>query len=161
MLLLCIKQNEIMEATKKTIEVSEVMTDHLYLLNETDLLIKAEKMLDKFGIRHLPVVSDDKIIGILSQTDIERLSFGDLFLNNTSYGESTILDELTVNDVMRKNPACVYETDSLFDTAKKLSAQEYHAFPVLNKEDNLVGIITTTDLIRFLMDNCSIPVNKL
>lgn len=53
---------------KQRVPISQIMTTELILLNLTDDLYKAEKLFKKHKIRHLPVVSGKKIVGILSYT---------------------------------------------------------------------------------------------
>lgn len=58
---------------KQRVPISQIMTTELILLNLTDDLYKAEKLFKKHKIRHLPVVSGKKIVGILSYTDYSEL----------------------------------------------------------------------------------------
>ena len=53
------------------------MTTDPYSLNLTDGLSHAEILFKRHKVRHLPVVSGEEIIGILSMTDLARISFVD------------------------------------------------------------------------------------
>jgi len=104
----------------------------------------------KHNVRHLPVVSGKKLVGIVSKSDILRLSFGDMFESNTKVDE-TVFDMLTLEQVMMNNPMTAREDDSIADVAQKFSTVEFHALPVLKGEE-ITGIVSTTDLIKYLLE---------
>ena len=62
---------------KKNVPVSTIMTSNVIKLNLSDDLTKAEMLFKKHHIRHIPVVKSNKIIGMLSYTDLLRISFVD------------------------------------------------------------------------------------
>ncbi len=64
---------------KKREPVSHIMTPDPYVLNLNDGLSHAEILFKKHTVRHLPVVSGDEIVGILSRTDLARISFVDSY----------------------------------------------------------------------------------
>lgn len=136
-----VKQNE---------KVSSIMTRSLITANVSDNLRQVTSLMKKHNVRHLPVVSDKKLVGIVSRTDIMRLSFGDMF-DDQSGADNTIFDTLTLEQVMMSEPKTVDENDSIKDVAAIFSQSEFHALPVMNG-DEVVGIISTTDLIRYLMN---------
>ena len=142
-----------MEATKKdVIPVSEIMTEHPHTLSLDDTLDDARKMFDNYRLRHLPVVEGEKLLGILSLTDILRMSFGTKFGPTQYEADEAIFEMLTIDQVMKHKPKTVQSTDSLRQVAEILSEHEFHALPVV-KGDKLVGIVTTTDVIKYLLDH--------
>lgn len=62
---------------KKSVPVSSIMTKNVVKLNLSDDLTKAEILFKKHHIRHIPVVNGNVIIGMLSYTDLLRISFAD------------------------------------------------------------------------------------
>lgn len=147
-----LKKEMEMEAAKKTqILVSEVMTFHPHTLQMSDSLEEARRILEKLNIRHLPVMDDGKLVGILSLTDILRMSFGSKFGPSQYEADEVIFDMLTIEQVMKHDPITVESTDTVRHVGEILSNNEFHALPVVEK-DKLVGIITTTDIIKFLLD---------
>lgn len=146
----------LMTIVNKKLTVSDIMVEHLYLLNATDSIQKAAQMFEKFNVRHLPIVSDGKIQGMLSKTDVARLGFDPSFVSKTTSEETTFLDNLTVGDVMKVKVKCVCPTDNLLVVAKRLASEEFHAFPVIDENDHLVGIITTSDIINYLLRHFAI-----
>lgn len=62
---------------KKNVPVKKIMTTQVVKLNLNDELSKAEMLFKKHRIRHIPVVAGNQIIGMLSLTDLLRISFVD------------------------------------------------------------------------------------
>jgi CBS domain-containing protein len=94
-------------------------------------------------------MSGNKIVGMLSKTDLDKISFV-----NTVDGEqltTLMYDVLTIAQVMTRDVLTIEHKDTIYDAALMLSENEFHALPVLD-EDTLVGIVTTTDLVKFLLN---------
>ena len=136
---------------KKRVPVSKIMAKNVVKLNTTDDLATAEKLFKKHRIRHIPVVSGDKAIGMLSYTDLMRISFADAIDESEQEVDSMVYNMFTIEQVMAKNVISVSSDTTIQDTAKFLAEREFHALPVID-DDKLVGIVTTTDLIRYLID---------
>src|SRR5690606_22630473 len=114
-----------------------------------DDLEKAEKLFKKHKIRHIPVVDGKSIIGMLSYTDLLRISFVDA-VDDDGEIESLVYNMFTIEQVMAKNVVSVSSTTSIKEVAQILAKKEFHALPVVD-DNELVGIVTTTDLIEFLI----------
>ncbi|MFO0266629.1 MAG: HPP family protein, partial [Cyclobacteriaceae bacterium] len=65
-----------------------------------------------------------------------------------------VLDMLNLSQVMSHKPRVVRAGDDIRAVAKILSEEEFHALPVVDDENEtkLVGIVTTTDVIRYLLE---------
>ncbi|MEO9870584.1 CBS domain-containing protein [Ekhidna sp.] len=127
--------------------VKELMTSKVHSIGISNSLIEARDMLLKYHIRHLPVMDDDKLVGILSRTDVMRLSFGDVYDEIETEADAALYNALTIEDVMVNRPRTVASTDPISIASRIFIEEEYHALPVL-EDDKLAGIITTTDVIR-------------
>lgn len=136
---------------KKREKVANVMTKDVVTVNVTNSLKEANTLFNNHHIRHIPVVSGDKLIGILSKTDILRISFGNTFGDDQSGGDEAIFDMLSINQVMKHSPETLTPDDTLKEAAEVLAEKEFHALPVVEGE-KLVGIITTTDIIKCFIE---------
>ncbi|OIQ38018.1 MAG: CBS domain-containing protein [Bacteroidetes bacterium MedPE-SWsnd-G1] len=136
---------------KKRAPVSTIMTSEIITLNTTDNLMKAEQLFRENKIRHIPVVSGEKIIGILSYTDLLRISFADSFNEDENTVDAVVYNMFSIEQVMAKNLVSVSSTTTIKDVAHILANNEFHALPVVD-DWKLVGIVTTTDLINYLLD---------
>lgn len=137
-------------AMKKRVPVSEIMTKKVITLTPKDSLYDAEKLFNKHGIRHIPIVESEQIVGVISHSDLLRISFADLDENDDRV-IPIIYDMYTIPQVMSRVPVTVEVTDTVKDAAEILARQSFHSLPVVDK-GQLVGILTTTDLINYLLD---------
>jgi len=127
------------------------MTPHPIVLILNDGLEKAEILFKEHKMRHLPVVQGEKIVGIISMTDLARISFVDSYDPNDFSLDTSVYELLTLEQIMVCNPKCIHPNDTVKDTAEHFLSAEYHALPVV-ENDKLVGIVTTTDLLKYLLD---------
>lgn len=133
----------------KAVPVSDIMTKDLIVLNPAQSLYEAEALFKKHKIRHIPVVESKKLLGILSHSDLLRISFADL-TDEEDYVESVVYDMYTIDQVMAKAPLTVNADATVKEVAEVLSQQSFHSLPVV-ENDELVGIVTTTDLINYML----------
>ena len=133
------------------IPVSTIMTTQLVVLNTTDSLEKAEHLFKKHRIRHIPVIEGQKrIVGMLSLTDLLRISFADGAYEDEEDIETVVYEMFSLPQVMAKNIKTVAPDATIKEVAELLANEEFHALPIV-EEGDLVGIVTTTDLIKYLL----------
>ncbi|MBM6498554.1 CBS domain-containing protein [Flavobacterium macrobrachii] len=97
------------------------------------------------------VVSGNKIIGMLSYTDLLRISFADAVDEEETSVDVTVYNMFSVEQVMARNLVTVSPETTIKEVAEILASKEFHALPVCEGE-LLVGIVTTTDLIKYLIE---------
>lgn len=134
---------------KKRVPISQIMTKELVLLNPTQSLYEAEKLFNKHSIRHIPVVEGERVVGVISRSDLLRISFSDLNENEESV-ESVVYDMYSLPQVMTRVPVTVESDTTVKEVAEILAKQSFHSIPVVD-QGKLVGIVTTTDLINYLL----------
>lgn len=130
--------------------ISEIMSTNIIALNRDDDLETAEILFKRHKIRHIPVVNGDVIIGMLSYSDLLRISFADAVYDTEEEVDTLVYNMFTIEQVMVKNVVTVPPTATIKEVAEILSKEEFHALPVVD-DGNLVGIVTTTDLINYLL----------
>ena len=136
---------------RQRIPVSTIMSKDIIALNRTDDLERAELLFKRHNIRHIPVVSGEVIIGMLSYTDLLRISFADAVDESEKDVDTLVYNMFTIDQVMAKNIMTVDSDASIKEVAEILASKEFHALPVVD-HGSLVGIVTTTDLINYLID---------
>ena len=129
--------------------ISKIMSSEVFTVNTSQSLNEVEDLLNKNNIRHVPVVSGKEVIGMISKVDLQKISFVNPIENNQL--TTTIYNEFSIEQVMTKNLEVVQKDDTIFEVASILSNSEFHSLPVVDG-DRLVGIVTTTDLIKFLLE---------
>jgi len=127
-----------------------IMTAPVITLKKHDSLERAERLFKKHHIRHIPVVTGDVVVGMLSYTDLLRLSFADVTDNVDVDADAMVYNMFTIKQVMKQNIITVSSSNSIKEVAEILASKEFHALPVVDN-NKLVGIITTTDLIKYLL----------
>lgn len=134
---------------KKREQVSKIMTDNLITVNLTNKVSDVAQIFSEKNIRHVPVVSGKELIGMISKNDIERISF----VTNRQEEKVTaqVYDNLSIEQVMTEQLDVVQKDDEIRNAAKLLASGKYHALPVL-EGDKLEGIITSTDVINYLLE---------
>ncbi|MEM9362355.1 MAG: CBS domain-containing protein [Bacteroidota bacterium] len=136
---------------KKRVPVSQIMTTQVVTLTTKDDLVTAEETFKKHRIRHIPIVHGDNILGILSYTDLMRISFADAIDEHEQDVDTMVYNMFSIEQVMVKDVVSVPPIATIKEVAQFLTQKEFHALPVV-EEGKLVGIVTTTDLIRYLLE---------
>ena len=98
---------------KKREPISTIMTTNVITLNNNDTLETAEKLFKKHKIRHIPVVSGQTIKGMLSYTDLLRISFADAVDEDTDTVDTVVYNMFDIEQVMAKNLVSVSSTTTI------------------------------------------------
>ncbi|MFD2516343.1 CBS domain-containing protein [Salinimicrobium flavum] len=136
---------------RKNAPVSAIMTRNIIKLSLADELSTAETLFKKNHIRHLPVVDKGHIVGMLSYTDLLRISFADALDEDGEGIETTVYDMFSIEQVMTKKVVSITSQTTIEEVGQLFLGHDFHALPVVD-DDSLVGIVTTTDLIRFFLE---------
>ena len=135
---------------KLSTPVSDIMSTNLITVTCDDSLKEVELLMQKYHIRHIPILNDNKLHGIISLTDLQRISFTDGYNSSEKDVDYIIYDLLTLEQVMVKNPITVNIKDSVKKAGTIIIQHDFHALPVVEGEE-LVGIVTSTDLLKYLI----------
>ncbi|CAI2766080.1 CBS domain-containing protein [Flavobacterium collinsii] len=135
---------------KKREPISHIMTKSVITANENDGLRKIVELIKQHTVRHIPILRGKEVIGIISRTDINRLTFGALFEGQEEADEA-ILDMLTIPQIMTSKPKTVSSDLCIRDLAQIFVVEEFHALPVVDN-GKLTGIVTTTDVMKYLLE---------
>jgi len=130
--------------------VSTIMTRDLITVNYKDDLESAEHLFKTHKIRHIPVVKGNELKGMLSYTDLLRISFADAIGEDEMSIDSIVYNMFTIEQVMVKNVVTMPSTSTIKEVAEMLTQRNFHAIPIVDN-NKLVGIVTTTDLLKFLL----------
>jgi acetoin utilization protein AcuB len=111
---------------------------------------EAMRLLKKYGIRMLPVMKKNKLVGIVTDRDLKRASASDastLDVHELLY----LLSKIKVKDLMTKDPITVPPDYTAEETASVLLDSKISGAPVVDDNGQIVGTITQTDLFRVLI----------
>lgn len=130
--------------------VQEWMTRDVLAITPETSIMKASRLMKDNKVRRLPVVDgEQRVIGIVSQTDIKDSSPSKattLDMHELYY----LLSELKVVDIMTKAPFCARENDSVEAVALVMTERRFGGVPVVDAQNKLVGIITESDIFKVL-----------
>ncbi len=131
-------------------KVKEVMSTDLIIAYEDTILKEVNNIFERENIHHIPVITEDnKFRGIISKSDMLLLMDWGTKLNlPASLRKNTFL--MTSNlakDLMEKNVLKVSPEDTIRKCVQIFRENYFRALPVLDDLDQLVGIITTYDLM--------------
>ena len=135
---------------KHRVPVSQIMTTNVVTLTTKNNLNDAEKLFKEHKVRHLPVVSGNKLIGILSYSDLLKISFSELS-DDEEKVDTTVFNMYTIEQVMAKNPVSVSPDSTIKEVTEILSNHSFHSLPV-TEDGVLKGVITTTDLLKYFLE---------
>jgi acetoin utilization protein AcuB len=135
-------------AWTRQLTVADAMTKDPATLGPEDSLMKAVEMMRKRGIRRLPVVVGDMIVGLLAEGDLKRAQPSALSDSEAEFIQ--VMDETPISRIMIQNPITTTEGASLLEAAQTLHTTKYGALPVL-RDGKLIGIITDSDLVQSLV----------
>lgn len=136
---------------KKREPIRNIMTHNPIVLHLNDGLAQAEILFKEHKMRHLPVVKGDQIVGIISMTDLARISFVDGYDPNNFNVDTSVYQLFSLEQIMVRNPYCISPDLTIKEAAEQFLKAEYHALPVV-EDGKLIGIVTTTDLIHYLLE---------
>ena len=129
--------------------ISSIMTSDLICLDPNHTISDVRNVFKNNRIHHIPIVTDQKLVGIVSKSDY--LFFRKGFIENDIEEnlEELRLSAFNVSHIMTKNVAKLSSTDRISVAIEIFKENLFHAIPVVD-EDNIVGIVTTYDLLKCL-----------
>lgn len=131
-------------------KVRDRMTTEVITVNIDEPIRRAWELIDERKLRRFPVVSGDKLVGIITDRDIRTATVSSVVLTEKKYHDY-LLNTVKVESIMTPNPRSVTPDASLKEAAKIILDMKVGGLPVV-EDDKLVGIITETDMLRALID---------
>jgi acetoin utilization protein AcuB len=134
--------------------VAKRMKRHPAFVDEGDSMKKAMDLLKENEIRHLPVLKDGKLVGILSERDIKQASPSPataLEIREIYY----LLAKVKVKQIMTRRPYTITSTATIEEAALILREKKIGCLPVVD-DGKLVGILTETDILDAFIESMGV-----
>jgi acetoin utilization protein AcuB len=129
--------------------VRDFMTTEVTSLQETDSLLDARMVFIRSNFRHLPVLRGKQLVGVVTEHDVKQ--FAPSLMSGVSPEEyNQVLETTPISQAMTRDPVMVRPDQSVFEAATTLYTRRLGCLPVVH-DGELVGIVTTTDMVRLLV----------
>lgn len=118
--------------------LSAIMTKDVVTVNPDDSLDRVKELLFKKRIHHLPVVEGKKLVGIVTSWDLIKSQ-----IDWKDYSKTK------VKDIMTRNVATLGPNELIGAAAMIFLKNLFHGLPITDDEGNLLGIVTTHDILLY------------
>ena len=136
---------------KKNESIAKIVTHEVLTVHAGQKVSDVRKLCAQHGFHHVPVVSGKTLIGMISSADILGVSVEGVGGDERSM-DAYIDHQFSIEKLMTTDLKTLSQSSTVKDAAEALSDGSIHAVPVTNASNELVGLVTSTDLIRFLID---------
>ena len=136
----------------KDLAIANWMTKDVVTVHLDTTLPEAHDLMNKHGIRRLPVVNDARqLVGIVTKGDVREARPSSATSLNV-WELNYLLSKLRVSDFMSRKLITVSPTTSVVEAARLMLAHKVSGLPVVDTNHELLGIITESDLFRVMVE---------
>jgi CBS domain-containing protein len=129
--------------------VREVMREKIVTISVGDKLSTVEDIMTLGGVRHMPVVTAGRLVGVVSERDLLRASLSSL--DPRQQQRRAFLEAIDIAQVMSAPPIVVGPEARVEEAARIMADNKIGCLPVVEGE-KLLGLLTETDLLRYFAD---------
>jgi len=135
---------------KRNEKITSIMTTDLVTSHIRQPLSEIQNAMAEGGFHHMLIVDGKKLAGLISSTDLLRVSY--------QYGQdarqtNAVLDHtVSVTELMTTDLQTMSQTQTIRDAVGIFADGKIHSLPVVNGDGELVGLVTTTDVLGYVRD---------
>jgi len=118
-------------------QIRDVMTSSIKTVSPDQTARQAAQFMLSADTGSIPVVEDDRVIGMITDRDIAIRAVAD--------GRGP---DCSVRDLMSADPVCAHEQDDIESVAQRMAETQVRRLPVLDRNDRLIGMVSLGDLSR-------------
>ena len=130
--------------------VSDWMTKDVVTAEPDTFMLDAHRRMREHKIRRLPVVKRGRLVGIMTRSDVRSAEPSAATTLNV-WEMNYLLAQLQVKNVMTSNPITIRPDDTIKRAAELMHDNRIGALPVVKNGNQLVGILTESDVFRILI----------
>ena len=123
-------------------QLKDVMTRDVVVIGPDATLEDAAGRMDALDVGPLPVCENNRLVGMITDRDIT--------VRSTAMGEDP--KKAHVRDAMTRDVLCCHEDDDVREATRLMESKQVRRIPVLNREEQLVGIVSLGDLAVWASD---------
>jgi CBS domain-containing protein len=130
--------------------VRDIMTSPAIVVAPDTTVPAANALMRQHRIRHLPVVENGRLVGIISQGDLRQASTT-AAINADLYEINFMLSRLTVGKIMARKVFTVTPEAFVMHAAELMTENKIAGLPVVDEDGSVIGIVTESDLLKMLV----------
>lgn len=135
----------------RMVEVGDIMSSPVVCVDSQSTLPEAYELMRQHGIRRLPVLSEQRLVGIITLGDVRGALPSEVTTLNRSE-LSFLMEQVKVERVMRHPVVTVRPNSKLADAARLMIRHRISGLPILSAEGVVIGLVTESDIFRVLVD---------
>lgn len=130
------------------LKVRDLMTSDVYTLGTDNTLEHLQELMRGKLVRHVPIVNDEgKLIGLVTHRDFLKVAVSKL-AGLTAREEADLYAHIRIGDIMGKKVTVAHPETLLEDAANAMLGRKFGCLPVVDENDVLIGILTSTDFVK-------------
>jgi CBS domain-containing protein len=130
--------------------VRDIMTSPALVVGPEATVPAANALMKQHKIRHLPVVEEGRLVGMISRGDLREASIT-ASINADQYELHFMLNKLTVGRLMTRKVFTITPDAFLVHAAELMTDHKIAGLPVVDEKGGVIGIVTESDLLRTLV----------
>ena len=130
--------------------VNDIMTTPAVVIPPNTTVPAAIALMSERRVRHLPVVDNGRLVGIVSRGDLREASFTEA-INADLYELNFLLHRLTVDRLMSHEVVTITPEAPIIHAAELMTERKIAGLPVVDSNGSVIGMVTEADLLRLLV----------
>ena len=130
--------------------VKDLMTRDPLTIDPQSTLKQTQSIFDQHTFRHLPVMDGDQLVGIISQTDFEKILEGAQLMGKNDEKINSLLNDTRVEKIMTRHPFTIPPDTPVEEVMEIFYKVQFHAIPVID-HGKLMGIVSHHDVFYYIM----------
>jgi len=121
-------------------KIKEWMVKNPITVTKDHTLQECADLMKEHSIRHLPVVENERLSGLVTESGLRQAFLASMFEN------------LTLEDVMIKDPITASQDVEIEDATKVVFLNKIGGLPVVDSDNRVVGILTVVDIVAAFIE---------
>lgn len=131
-------------------KIADIMNKGVFYVDVSETIKRADEIMRDEKIKHLPVVEGSKYVGIITERNIMEYTLRNLYDAEDNLGELSQNQILDFQKIITRQEQVIFPEDSVAKAIKLMAKYRLDCLPVVDWQKNLLGIITTTDIMLFV-----------